>query len=115
MDTLTFTLTSDMPKANACSNHRVGQKVLIRTATAGVHFGTLTARSGGEVTLANARRIWAWQGAHTLNEIAVTGIDPSQSNVSQPVGEIDLMNVIEIIPLTKDASDNLEGCTWRST
>ncbi len=108
------TLTSDMPqpKASACSDPRVGQKVLIRTYAAGVHFGTLKARNGTEVTLSNARRIWSWNGANTLHEIATTGIDQSQSNVSQPVLEIDLTNVIEVIPLTEFASTNLEGCTW---
>ncbi len=95
-------------------NGRVGQAVLVRTYSAGVHFGTLKYRDGGEATLANARRIWSWKGANTLNEIATKGIDQSQSNVSQPVSEIDLTNVIEVIPLTDAARTNLEGCQWRN-
>ena len=36
--------------------------VLIRTYSAGVHYGELVSRKGREVTLANARRVWRWRG-----------------------------------------------------
>ncbi len=39
--------------------------VLVRTYSAGVHFGILVKRDGKEVTLANCRRIWSWNGANT--------------------------------------------------
>jgi len=95
-------------------DNRVGKKVLVRTYSAGVHFGTLKSRDGEEVTLENARRIWSWKGANTLNEIANRGVDQSESNVSEPVSEIDLANAIEVIPLTAVAATNLEGCRWRN-
>jgi len=121
MDTKTLELAiriaqligGEQPTAGG-TNGRVGQHVLIRTYSAGVHFGTLKSRNGTEATLANARRIWSWRGANTLNEIATKGIDQGHSNVSQPVAEIDLTNVIEIIPLTDAARTNLEGCQWRN-
>ena len=106
-------LNADGTPSQPTLNGRVGQHVLIRTYSAGVHFGTLKSRNGTEATLANARRIWSWKGANTLHEIATKGIDQSQSNVSQPVAEIDLTNVIEVIPLTEAARTNLEGCAWK--
>jgi hypothetical protein len=45
-----------------------GKYVIVRTYSAGVHFGRLVARRGKEVDLADARRIWFWKGANTLNE-----------------------------------------------
>lgn len=106
-------LTADGTPPATTANSRVGSAVLIRTYSAGVHFGTLKARNGTEATIANARRIWSWKGANTLHEIATKGVDQSQSNVSQPVSEIDLTNVIEVIPLTDVARTNLEGCAWK--
>ena len=106
-------LASDSPQATTKPDGRVGSAVLIRTYSAGVHFGTLKVRNGAEATLSNARRIWSWKGAKTLHEIATKGIDQAASNVSQPVSEIDLTDVIEVIPLTDDARTNLEGCAWK--
>ena len=52
---------------------QVAKTVLVRTYSAGVHVGTLGARSGDEVELTNARRIWRWKGGNTLHEIALHG------------------------------------------
>ena len=37
--------------------------VMVRTYSAGVHFGYLKKREGKEVTLINSRRVWYWSGA----------------------------------------------------
>ena len=107
-------LIAEVGVQNWKPDSRVGQHVIVRTFSAGVHFGRLKSRNGTEATLSDARRIWSWKGANTLNEIATKGIDPSASNVSQPVPEIDLTNVIEVIPLSEAARSNLEGCAWRN-
>ena len=44
--------------------------VLVRTYSAGVHFGELVKREGQDIELRNARHIWAWKGANTLSDIA---------------------------------------------
>lgn len=77
-----------------------GKNVLIRTYSAGVHFGTLISRSGQEVHLKNARRLWSWSGALSLSEVANKGIDISKSKISVPVEEIILTQAIEIIPVS---------------
>lgn len=76
-----------------------GTFVLIRTYSAGVHFGTLISRVGQEVHLSNARRLWSWAGALSLSEVASKGIDLKNSKVSVPVEEIILTQAIEIIPI----------------
>ena len=77
-----------------------GKKVLIRTYSAGVHFGTLMGKEGQEVHLSNARRLWSWQGALSLSEIASKGIDLKNSKVSVAVEEIILTQAVEIIPIS---------------
>jgi hypothetical protein len=86
--------------------------VLVRTYSAGVHFGTLANREGKEVTLTGARRIWRWYGANTLNEIAIRGVDVSQSRISEPVALITLTEAIEIIDISPEAIANLESAKW---
>jgi hypothetical protein len=87
------------------------EAVLIRTYSAGVHFGYLVERNGKEVQLADARRIWSWQGANTLHEIATGGVGKG-SKVSVTVGSITLLEAIEIIPCTPAAVKVLEAAEW---
>jgi hypothetical protein len=75
--------------------------VVVRTYSAGVHCGTLVSRKGQEAQLKSARRIWSWQGALSLHEVAARGI--SSGKVSVQVSEILLTQAIEIISATPDA------------
>ena len=91
----------------------IGIRVLIRTESAGVHFGSLYSRTGQECVLTRARRIWYWKGANTLHEIALRGVDVAQSKISEPVDRITLTGVIEVIPLTDASCRNLDGASWK--
>ena len=75
--------------------------VVVRTFSAGVHCGTLVKRSGQEVTLRSARRIWSWTGALSLHEVASRGI--TGGRVSVPASEILLLQAIEVIATTPAA------------
>lgn len=86
----------------------IGKYVIVRTYSAGVHFGRLMWRYGKEVLLCDARRIWYWEGAFTLNAIAVNGVAKT-SKLSIPVSEILLTEAVEVIPCTETASANLRG------
>lgn len=88
--------------------------VLVRTYSAGVHFGYLKRRDGKEVELERSRRIWRWAGAWTLNEIATAGLDVDNSKVSAPVTSILLTEVIEIIECTPEAEKCLNEAKWAS-
>lgn len=81
--------------------HLIGKQVIVRTYSAGVHFGTLRARSGTEVHLTAARRIWSWNKAFTLSKIAADGLDVASSKLSVFVSEIILTEAIEIIPVAE--------------
>ena len=87
--------------------------VLVRTYSAGVHFGYLVRRHGTLVTLDRSRRIWRWYGAWTLSEIAVFGLDGKKSKVAAPV-TITLTEAIEIIDCTPAAVASIEAATWAS-
>ena len=87
--------------------------VLIRTYSAGVHFGYLAKKestlAGIEVTLHLATRVWQWSGACSLSQMAMDGVnDPSNCKFSVEVDEITVL-AIEIIQITKKAQTILCG------
>lgn len=85
----------------------IGEFVIVRTFSAGVHTGELVEISGTAVKLANARRLWNWRGAFTLNEVSIHGVS-EESRISEPVQTILLTQAIEVIPCTTKARKNLE-------
>lgn len=76
--------------------------VLVRTYSAGVHLGTLVSLEDTRVILKDARRLWYWSGAFTLNAVAEKGIDFKNSKISIAVPEIVLTQAIEVIPITEN-------------
>lgn len=95
--------------AQPCST--LGKYCVIRTYSAGVHVGVVKSRTGREVELTDACRIWSWAGAKTLSEISLRGVG-SGSKVSEVVASIVLTEVIEVIQCTSDAESNLRGQKW---
>lgn len=87
--------------------------VLVRTYSAGVHFGELVKREGQDIELRNARRIWSWKGANTLSDIAEKGLNGKESKISLTVSSIILTQAIEIMPISASALKNLsEVAEW---
>lgn len=95
----------------------IGKKVMIRTYSAGVHFGTLVKRKGKEVTLSEAYRVYSWCGACSLSQLAMEGSADranGSNKISIPVNKIFLTEAIEMIHMTDKAYDNLVlGELWK--
>lgn len=88
--------------------------VVVRATQAGVHVGTLEGRKGQEVTLSNARRLWRWRGANTLNEVALRGVSDEWTRLSEPVGSVTILDACEVIETSKDGAANLSRSRWAS-
>ena len=97
-------------------NTNVGKKVLIRGNRSGVEFGELVSQNGSEVTLKNARRIWYWDGAASLSQLAKDGTsNPSNCKFTVFVDSITILDAIEIIPCTGKAVKSIEEVkVWKS-
>ena len=77
---------------------------MVRTYSAGVFLGKLEERNGKEVRLTNARRMYYWDGAASLSQLATEGTSkPENCKFPAPVSEVLLTEVIEIIPATEAA------------
>jgi hypothetical protein len=90
----------------------IGQFVIVRTYSAGVHCGTLEESSGTAVTLSDARRVWRWRGANSLHELSLKGAAQEWTRISEPVAKILLTQAIEVIPCTEKAKANLCKSRW---
>lgn len=91
------------------------KKVIIRAEKAGVFFGELISRVGNEVKLANCRRLWYWDGASSLSQLATEGTKkPSECKFTVIVPEIEILGVIEIIPCTEIAITSIQNVpVWK--
>lgn len=91
-------------------NCMIGKKVIIRTYSAGVWFGTLEQKDGNEVIIRNARRMWRWWAKEgvSLSAVAVHGIKQDKSKIAEAVEAV-WIEAIEIIPCSESSIISIEG------
>ena len=80
--------------------------VIIRSRNAGVFAGTLVEQDNANqrVKLRDAIRLWYWDGAFTLSQIAMEGVSkPENCKFAMPVAEQEVFDVIEILQTTDAA------------
>lgn len=83
---------------------------IVRTYSAGVFAGYVKERTGKEATLLKARRLWYWDGAASLSELAMHGVSkPGKCKFPCAVEEVQLTEVIEVIPATVKALESIKG------
>jgi len=86
----------------------IGKHVIVRTYSAGVFAGILKSRNGREVVMTDARRLWYWDGAASLSQLAIDGVNkPKTCKFPAPVAEILLTEAIEIIPTTEASQESI--------
>ena len=82
--------------------------VIVRTYSAGVFAGYLKKKAGREVTLTKARRLWYWDGAATLSQLAMEGVKrPENCKFPCEVDEVKLLEAIEILNATSKAKESI--------
>ena len=91
-------------------NSMVGKKCVIRTYSAGVWFGEVAEKSGNEVIVKNARRMWKWWAAESisLSAVALYGIKHNESKIVEAVPAV-WLEAIELIPASDKAIASIEG------
>lgn len=89
--------------------------VIVRGDRSGVFFGVLVKREGQVVTLKNARKLFYWEGAAAVEQIAVDGVaKPSHCQFTVTVDEIMVLDTTQILPCTDKAIENIKGVKeWR--
>ena len=87
---------------------------IVRSYGAGVFAGYIQSKiselNGVNVILLNARRLWKWDGASSLSQLAMEGVKKPQNCLFPceiPIHEI--FNVVEIIPATQECFDSIKS------
>lgn len=88
--------------------------VIVRTYSAGVFAGFLESRTGQEVVMRDARRLWYWSGAASLSQLAMEGTaDPKNCKFPCAVDRVELLQAIEILDVTPKAKESILSVkTW---
>lgn len=91
--------------------------VIVRCYGAGVHAGELVRHDRkGYVELRNSRRIWHWEGAASLSELAVYGSsNPSGCRFAAKLERVELLDAKEIDYCQPDGEKQIrEQPEWRA-
>jgi len=84
--------------------------VLVRGDRSGVFTGYLESKKDREVILRQARRIWYWDGASSISELAEEGTSkPENCKFPKAVSRIQILDTIEIIPCTETARKSIQS------
>ena len=95
---------SDIQKNEKAKDMNGMKYVIVRTYSAGVFAGYIESREGREVVLRVARRIYYWDGAATLSQLAVDGVSkPENCKFPCAVDRVELLEAIEILDVTEKA------------
>lgn len=88
---------------------------IIRGDRSGVFFGQIAGRNGQEVELRNVRKIWYWDGACSVEQLAVDGVtNPSSCKFTVFVPEMVVTDAIQIFPCSDKSAKILgEVKAWK--
>ena len=110
METKTTNKINNEKEIKNMTENFIGKKVIVRGDRSGVFFGTLADRNGREVKLEKCRRLWYWDGAASISQLATDGtMKPNQCKFTVTVDEIVILDAIEIIVCSDTASNKIEG------
>ena len=88
---------------------------IVRGDRSGVFAGNIKARNGREVEMTNVRRLWYWDGACSISQLAVDGTTaPRNCKFTVVVDELLILDAIEVIPCTDKAEKSIRGVAeWK--
>lgn len=93
------------------------QLCIVRCYGAGVFFARVESLDGQTAQLRDARRLWYWDGAASLSQLAMEGVKaPENCRFTVTVPKLTVTQVIEIIPCTEQATASINGVSvWKMT
>ena len=84
--------------------------VIVRGGRSGVFAGYLKDEVGRKVTLTACKRLWYWDGAASISQIAVEGVSkPDNCKFPVELPEIKIYDVIEVIPASTRCRESIQA------
>lgn len=82
---------------------------IVRTFSAGVFAGYLQSLEGKTAVVVDARRIWYWEGANSLSDLATIGTTKKDKcKFTRPVNETILTEVVEVLSVSDVAKKSID-------
>lgn len=96
---------------------KLNEKYLVRGEKSGVFYGELIELEGRRLKLKNARKIYYWDGAACLEQLAMEGTKlPDNCKFTMSVDEIDVFDLIQLLLCKPEAIRSIEGVKeWKIT
>lgn len=86
----------------------MSKNYIVRAKNAGVFFGNIKERKENEVTMTNVRKLWYWDGANSVEDLAVFGVKyPDKCKFTIWVDEMIIAEPIQIIQATEKADKSI--------
>ena len=80
---------------------------IFRGTNSGVHAGELLERTGQEVTIGNARRLWYWKSNGGVAFSGLSQLGLKEGKIDTVVPKMLVLDVIEVIPCTPIAEKSI--------
>jgi len=92
------------------------RKFIVRCDRAGVFYGEIQRVFGSVVDMRNVRKVWYWDGACAVEDLAVNGTArPKACKLTVSVDSMRLLGAVQIIPCTEAAVKCLDAIPeWRA-
>jgi hypothetical protein len=89
--------------------------VIIRSKDAGCFSGYLVEKKDRNVKLRKARRLWYWDGAASLSQLAMEGVKkPDNCKFPCEVDNVEIDDVCEVIDATAKAQESINSVqVWK--
>lgn len=93
------------------------QRYIVRCDKAGVFFGEIAGRNGNDVIMKNVRKLWYWEGACAVEELALHGVlYPNECHFTVWIPEMIVTEPAQIIPCSDQATISLGSVpTWEAS
>ena len=91
------------------------QYYIVRADRAGVFFGKIKEASKDEVVMTEVRKLWYWDGACAVEQLALEGTNkPRNCKFTVVIPEMAIASPIQIIPCTDEATKSISGvAVWK--
>lgn len=88
---------------------------IVRGDRSGVFFGKISERNGSEVRMQKVRKLWYWDGACAVEQLALDGVKNHDNCMfTVTVEEMTITDAIQIIPCTDAAQKSISGVVeWK--
>lgn len=89
---------------------------IVRCDRAGVFFARVKTIDGQTAELTDVRRLWYWDGAASLSQLATEGTKaPGQCKFTVTVPMMTVLQVIEVIPCSDEAVASIQAVPeWKT-